>query len=91
LITPVKKITNVALVIADPFYKKIWAGVPSLMQVIKCSESSFNYECLLILLLFLESMWSFLAKANIYGFFCVLQSNPEYEEYKLTRGSQEPV
>ena len=26
-----KKITNVALVIADPFYKKIWAGVPPLM------------------------------------------------------------
>jgi hypothetical protein len=26
-----KKITNVALVIADPFYKNIWAGVPPLM------------------------------------------------------------
>jgi hypothetical protein len=23
-----KKLTNVAFVIADPFYKKIWAGVP---------------------------------------------------------------
>jgi hypothetical protein len=31
----VKKITNVALVIADPFYKKIWAGVPPLMYGIK--------------------------------------------------------
>jgi hypothetical protein len=30
-----KKITNVALVIADPFYRKIWAGVPPLMYVIK--------------------------------------------------------
>jgi hypothetical protein len=27
----VKKITNVALVIADPFSKNIWAGVPPLM------------------------------------------------------------
>jgi hypothetical protein len=35
LIASVKKITNVALVIADPFSKKIWAGVPPLMQVIK--------------------------------------------------------
>jgi hypothetical protein len=26
-----KKLTNVAFVIADPFYKKIWAGVPPLM------------------------------------------------------------
>ena len=26
-----KKITNVALVIADPLSKKIWAGVPPLM------------------------------------------------------------
>jgi hypothetical protein len=31
----VKKLTNVAFVIADPFYKKIWAGVPPLMYVIK--------------------------------------------------------
>ena len=31
LITSVKKINNVAFVIADPFYKKIWAGVPPLM------------------------------------------------------------
>jgi hypothetical protein len=30
LIASVKKITNVALVIADPFSKKIWAGVPPL-------------------------------------------------------------
>jgi hypothetical protein len=29
------KLTNVAFVIADPFYKKIWAGVPPLMYVIK--------------------------------------------------------
>jgi hypothetical protein len=28
LITSVKKLTNVAFVIADPFYKKNWAGVP---------------------------------------------------------------
>jgi hypothetical protein len=26
-----KKLTNVAFVIADPFYKRIWAGVPPLM------------------------------------------------------------
>jgi hypothetical protein len=26
-----KKLTNVAFIIADPFYKKIWAGVPTLM------------------------------------------------------------
>jgi hypothetical protein len=26
-----KKITNVALVIADPLSKKMWAGVPPLM------------------------------------------------------------
>jgi hypothetical protein len=26
-----KKLTNVAFVIADPFYKTIWAGVPPLM------------------------------------------------------------
>jgi len=31
MITSLKKLTNVALVIADPFYKKIWAGVPPLM------------------------------------------------------------
>jgi hypothetical protein len=32
LITSVKKkLTNVTFVIANPFYKKIWAGVPPLM------------------------------------------------------------
>ena len=47
-----------------------------------CSESSINYECLLILLLFLESMWSFLAKANICGFFlCVAIKNLDLFTY----------
>jgi hypothetical protein len=31
LLVRCKKITNVAFVIADPFYKKMWAGVPPLM------------------------------------------------------------
>ena len=57
-------------------------GKDSLFMATTCSESSINYECLLILLLFLESMWSFLAKANIYGFFlCVAIKNLDLFTY----------
>ena len=42
-----KKITNVALVIADPFYKKIWAGVPPLMYGIKIAEKKNNMSMIL--------------------------------------------
>jgi hypothetical protein len=44
LITSVKKKKkNVALIIADPFYKKNWAGVPPLMYVIKIAVKKNIY------------------------------------------------
>ena len=36
------RITNVALVIADPFSKKNWARVPPLMQVLNIAVENIN-------------------------------------------------
>jgi hypothetical protein len=46
LVTSVKKITNV-VIIADPFSKNIWAGVPPLMYVIKIAVEKTNMSMIL--------------------------------------------